>query len=356
MRPGLSAPAFWWQPRPTLTALLLSPLSLVYGAISGARMRSPPRGRAAVPVVCIGNFVVGGTGKTPMALALAAMLRAAGERPVFLTRGFGGTLGREAPVEVDAQRHDAAAVGDEALLLARAAPTVVCADRVAGARLAEELGTIILMDDGFQNPALAKDLSLVLADASAGIGNGFCLPAGPLRAPMARQLPRADAVILVGAPGPGGDEVARLAAAAGCPVHTASLAAVGGRELAGRDVLAFAGIGRPEKFFASLREVGARVVVGRCFGDHHPYSLQDLATLAGEARSKGLLPVTTAKDMVRLAALARTARADARTDPQLIAFLDDLKVLEIRLVPQDGEGLGMLLGEALKRARKAPVA
>ncbi|MEP9366848.1 tetraacyldisaccharide 4'-kinase [Xanthobacter sp. VNH20] len=293
------APAFWSHPR-SLAGLLLAPVGWIVGAVTLRRMAQP--GVAVdVPVICVGNPTVGGAGKTPTALALLGRLKARGATPFALLRGHGG---REAgPLLVDLARHDAAAVGDEALLLAQAAPTVVSRDRVAGARLAVAQGAShIVMDDGFQNPSLHKDAALLVVDSAAGLGNGHVLPAGPLRAPFLAQAARADALLVIG-PGEAGKAVAaqavgRLEVLRGKLVADAEDAAA----LAGRRVFAFAGIGRPDKFFRTLRDLELDVVESQAFPDHHPYTPADLSTLHREAEAGGLCLVTTAKDAARLGA------------------------------------------------------
>lgn len=293
MRP----PAFWDAHPHHPAALALRPLGALYGRLTAARM-ARPGARGPCPVLCLGNFTLGGAGKTPAALALADILRDLGARPAFLSRGYGGRL--PGPVAVDPARHGAADVGDEPLLLARCAPAVVARDRVAGAALCAAGGAdVIVMDDGLQNPSLAKDLALAVVDAGAGIGNGLPFPAGPLRAPLADQWAHVAGLILVG-DGPG-EAVAEAALRHGLPVHRARLAAEPGA-LAGRRVLAFAGIGRPQKFFATVRESGADVAATRAFPDHHPYAAGDLAALAAEAARLGADLVTTEKDAVRLPA------------------------------------------------------
>lgn len=292
MRP----PAFWRGGPGHPAARLLSPLAALYGTMTVRRMGRPGQ-RAPCPVLCLGNFTLGGAGKTPAARAVAAILRARGETPVFLSRGYGGRL--PGPVQVEPGCHGAGDVGDEPLLLARDAPVVVARDRVAGAALCREIGaTVIVMDDGLQNPGLAKDLAFAVVDGGAGHGNGRVFPAGPLRAPASRQWPHVAGVILIGGGG-AGEPVAAQAAAWGLPVHRGRLAAEG-PDFAGRRVLAFAGIGRPEKFFATLAEAGADLAATRSFPDHHPYRPADLHRLAAEARHLGAALVTTEKDSVRL--------------------------------------------------------
>ena len=296
----MKAPGFWSKP-PGLLSLALSPIAAVYGAIATRRM-SRPGETVPVPILCIGNVTVGGSGKTPTALALAAMLRREGRVPAFLTRGYGGR--QPGPLVVDGARHRAADIGDEALLLAREAPTIVSRDRPAGARLAAQQGAdIVVMDDGLQNPSLAKTFAVAVFDGMAGIGNGCVLPAGPLRAPLAGQWERIDAVLVMG-PGKAGDRIAQEADARGLPVTRATLRArPSDRDrLMGRGILAFAGIGRPEKFFATCREAGLDIVASRSFPDHHVYNRRTISDLLDRADQAQLLPVTTEKDAVRLVA------------------------------------------------------
>lgn len=292
----MRAPSFWYRERPGLAGHLLSPLGALYGAVASRRMARAPDWRSPLPVVCIGNPTVGGAGKTPTAIAVAGRLAELGRRPVFLSRGYGGKI--EKPTVVDPAAHGAGEVGDEALLLASRGPAVVSPDRVAGAREAESLGDVIVMDDGFQNPALAKTLSLLVVDGARGIGNGLCLPAGPMRAPLQAQLSHADALLVIGEGEPG----ERLAAASGLPVLLARLApdAQARADLEGERVLAFAGIGRPEKFFASLEACGAQIAGRRSFPDHHRFTASEAAALLSQASKVGARPVTTQKDMMRL--------------------------------------------------------
>lgn len=297
----MRAPAFWWQP-PGLFARLLAPLGWIYGAVTLRRMRRQGTD-CGVPVICVGNFVAGGAGKTPTAIALAELLTHIGETPFVLMRGYGGSL--PGPVEVHPQHHAARAVGDEPLLMARHARTVIARDRLAGANLARALGaSVIVMDDGLQNPALTKRLRLAVVDGASGVGNGRCLPAGPLRAPLVEQLTQVDAVLIIG-PGAAGEAVAAQATARGLAVLGARLdpAADAVARLEGQAVLAVSGIGRPEKFAATLRESGARIVAERAFGDHHSYSAEDVKALVAEAALYESLIATTEKDWVKLAPL-----------------------------------------------------
>lgn len=330
----MRTPGFWSARSPTWTARLLSPAAVLYGAVAGRRMAQDGV-RAALPVICIGNFTAGGAGKTPTALALATLLRAAGERPAFLTRGHGGRA--RTPLLVDPAVHDHRAVGDEPLLLARAGPTVVSPDRPAGAALAAATGaSLVLMDDGLQNPSLKKDLALAVVDGETGIGNGLCLPAGPLRAPLSAQWPFVDGIVLMGR-GAAGARVAAEAERRGVPVFHARLApdsAIAER-LDGARVLAFAGIGRPEKFFRTLEDCGATVVERVALADHHVYRPGEAEALLAHARAKGLVPVTTEKDAARLPAL------------------DGLLALPVTARLEDPAGLRALLAAALARRRAA---
>lgn len=275
------------------------PLAAVYGAIAGHRLQRKGFD-AGIPVFCVGNYHVGGAGKTPTVLALVKLLRDLGETPVVLSRGYGGRL--RGPVMVDQGRHAAADVGDEPLMLARAVPVAVARDRIDGVALARSQGaTVIVMDDGFQNPAIAKDASLIVIDAQRGLGNACVFPAGPLRAPLPPQIARTDALIVVGG-GAAAAAVAAAVAAQGKPVMSAQLKAddASVASLNGKRVLAFAGIGDPVRFFRTLRASGVEVVRERVFADHHPFSQGEIETLIAEARRDALTLVTTEKDLARL--------------------------------------------------------
>jgi tetraacyldisaccharide 4'-kinase len=313
-------PAFWWR---SGTGALLAPLGAIYGAVAGLRMRS--RGQqAGVPVICVGNLTVGGAGKTPAALAVAQLLHAAHERPFFLSRGYGGRLA--GPVRVNPALHRAADVGDEPMLLARLAPTIVARDRVAGAALARFAGaSVIVMDDGLQNPSLAKDLPLVLVDGRRGIGNGRVIPAGPLRAPLKRQLDRVRALVVVGVP-EGAASLLDLAERRGMTVfhgrlepHRAVVDAIGRRK-----VLAFAGIADPAKFFATLLAAGVDIADRAAFADHHRYSAAEALDLIARAKANNLMLVTTEKDLVRLTGT-----------PQLEELAAHASALPVRLVIEE---------------------
>ncbi len=275
------------------------PLGAVYGVIAGHLLQREGFD-AGIPVLCVGNYHVGGAGKTPTVLALVKLLRELGETPVVLSRGYGGQL--RGPVKVDPERHVAADVGDEPLMLARTVTVVVARDRIEGVALARsQNASVILMDDGFQNPAIAKDASLIVIDGGRGLGNGCVFPAGPLRAPLPPQLDRTDALIVIG-DGSAAEAVAALVAARGKPVLKAQVRAdeASVAVLRGKPVLAFAGIGDPARFFRTLRANGIGVVREHVFADHHPFSENEIEALAREAERNGLMLVTTEKDLARL--------------------------------------------------------
>jgi tetraacyldisaccharide 4'-kinase len=295
------APDFWWRSETRPQALALWPVSRLLGAVAGWRMKRPPRFDPPVPVLCVGNFVVGGAGKTPTAMALARIARGRRLTPGILSRGYGGSL--KGPVVVDPALHNAGQVGDEAILHAQAAPTVVASDRAAGARrLIAEGADFIIMDDGFQNPSITKDLSLIVVDAGSGAGNGYVMPAGPLRAPLDLQLRRADCLLVVGT-GNAAEPLIRKAARAGRPAMAAQLQPIQIRQWRNEPVLAFAGIGRPEKFFETLRGIRADVVETRSFPDHHMFTSNEADEMLAVAKAKNLRLVTTEKDRMRLAGM-----------------------------------------------------
>jgi len=318
----LRAPDFWKRDGGTLAPWLLGPLEGVTARLTASRL-SRPGWRAPVPVLCCGNAGVGGAGKTTVALDLGRRLVARGLAVHFLTRGYGGRL--PDATRVDPERHGAAEAGDEALLLTRVAPTWIAADRAAGARAAVAAGAAALvMDDGLQNPALVKDVSLLVIDGSAGFGNGRLLPAGPLREPVAAAAARSSAAVLIGED--------RCQAQALLPsaleVLRARLApASNGSALAGQRVLAFAGIGNPDKFWSTVAKTGAVLVGSARFADHHFYREAELRRLAAQAERLDAALVTTAKDAVRLPPAWREA----------------VHVLGARLVWEDAARLESLL-------------
>jgi tetraacyldisaccharide 4'-kinase len=335
-------PDFWNAGAPGTPAMLLAPLAALYAGAVRLRFALTSPARAAVPVICVGNPGLGGGGKTPTAIAVARRLDAMGAAPHFLTRGYGGRLA--GPVTVDRARHSAADVGDEPLLLAAVAPTHVARDRVAGARAAAKAGAgAIVMDDGFQNPELGKDCALLVVDGAIGIGNGLVFPAGPLRETFSDQLARASALIVIGAGAPG-EAAARAATGAGVEVLRASLVpGPGAPDLAGAPVVAFCAIARPEKFFASLEAVGARLAARIAFADHHPFGAGGVARiLEMTARHGGAVPVTTEKDLVRL---------NDANDPQR-RLRQVLKVLPVEIAFSEPDRLDALLRAALAARRE----
>jgi tetraacyldisaccharide 4'-kinase len=290
-------PGFWWR-SDAAAARLLAPAAAAYGFVAARRM-AQPGWRAGVPVLCIGNFTVGGSGKTPTAIAVAKLLTAAGRRPFFLSRGYGGALA--GPARVDMQ--GAAAVGDEPLLLARVAPAIVAHDRPAGARAAIAAGAdAVVMDDGWQNPSLAKDLVIAVLDGRRGIGNGRVFPAGPLRAPLASQIDHADALLVIGPAGPAAVPAIAAADRRRLPRFAGDLVPDPGAvaRLSGTRAFAFAGIADPNKFFATVEESGITVAARRGFPDHHRYTADEIARLMADAAAQRLTLLTTEKDLARL--------------------------------------------------------
>ena len=289
----MQAPNFWANDG--VLSRLLAPFGWVYGMGAMARRLCTTPYRAERPIVCVGNFVAGGAGKTPVALAIADWYLSKGLSPHFLTRGYGGRLA--GPLQVDLQTHGAEDVGDEALLLARKAPTWVSRARPAGAKAAVAAGAdIVIMDDGFQNPGLYKDLSVVVVDGGYGIGNGRVMPAGPLREFLKDGLSRADAMVILGQ-----NRVFKL---------TANMTTIDASLIPdaislppdSRPVVAFAGIGRPQKFFDTLSEMGFEIAAAKPFADHHPYSDREISALKALAAESGARLITTEKDLVRLSA------------------------------------------------------
>ncbi|MGH7153131.1 MAG: tetraacyldisaccharide 4'-kinase [Acetobacteraceae bacterium] len=320
-------PEFWQHSRPTRTARALSPISLLVAGLTAKRV-ARSGWRAPVPVICCGNVTMGGSGKTTLALDLAHRLLAHGLRVHFLSRGYGGSAGGGRRV----QREDPAAlVGDEALLLAAVAPTWVGSDRAASARSAVEAGAeVLVLDDGLQNATLHKDLSLLVVDGGAGFGNGLVLPAGPLREPIRAGAVRCQAAVLIGCDH--SDAIAKLPG--GLPVLRAKpiLSAEVG-SLKGQPVVAFAGLARPEKFFAALENAGVTIRKRIPFADHHPYSVRDLRRLLRIAAAQGAVAVTTPKDAARLSAEHRK----------------QVRVIGVSLEWDDAGLIETLLGQFIKR-------
>lgn len=330
----LEEPGWWYAPSGDMRARLLAPLAAVYAWAGERRIRRTQAYRSRLPVVCVGNFTAGGTGKTPLALAIARHLVDEGEHPVFLTRGFKGS--HKGPRWVDADHDTAAEVGDEPLLLARAAPVMVARDRRLGAIAIEEgdrTASVIVMDDGLQNPALAKDLAIAVVDGRRGLGNGAVIPAGPLRAPLELQMALADAIVVNQPPATDG---APLAAASTVledlrrhfpgPVLAATPMPDGDVAwLAGAAVIAYAGIANPGRFFRLLENLGATIAARHAFTDHHPFTEADARRLLAEAAHRSARLVTTEKDLVRLMGLGRRRKElmEASTAVPIALTLED---------------------------------
>ena len=306
MRP----PDFWYNTPTGLKPQMLRPVGTLYALASRIRRTLQTPWHPLVPVICVGNLTVGGTGKTPTAIAIARLLQENGLEVHFLSRGYGSSV--RSPLQVDLVSHDAARVGDEPLLLADVAPTWVSSDRRASARQAVQAGAeILVMDDGHQNPSLRKDLSLVVVDGEVGFGNGRVLPAGPLRETVPDGLDRADAVLIIGEDRCNISQTLEACHNKSLNVLRGTLEADGSTEsLRGKRVLAFAGIGRPEKFYATLRHLGCNVVETQSFPDHHAYSVDEVDALVQKAKSMTAQLITTTKDKARLGpSLARQMRS-----------------------------------------------
>lgn len=320
-------PWFWKSRSRTgdLVAALLTPAAIVYQFGHNIRTKLTTPFHAGVPVICIGNATLGGAGKTPFAMMVASMLSDQGVNCFFLTRGFGGA--ETGPLRVDANKHDHTAVGDEALLLEKCAPTIVSRNRPDGARLAQQSGAdIIIMDDGFQNLSLRKDISILLTDNNRDVRHERLFPAGPFREPLEKARARADIVVNVGAPNetraPKADFAAWLA-----PVDPpAPIKAV-----------AFAGIGKPAKFFQTLDQLGFDLAEQIAFPDHHHFTDAQLVALTRNAKRHAAQLITTEKDYVRL--------------PE--AFRENVAILPVAMQVSDPPALKELLSARINAARRA---
>jgi tetraacyldisaccharide 4'-kinase len=364
-------PAFWWTEH-SAAATVLAPLGACYGAIAARNMARPGR-KAPVPVICVGNFTLGGAGKTPTAIALARLLLESGHRPFFLSRGYGGRIA--GPVRINHPHptlhpwergrlvralEDAGGtpalpggsagwcdVGDEPLLLAQVAPTVVARDRPAGVKAAAAGGAdAIIMDDGLQNPSVGKDLAIAVVDGRRGIGNGRTFPAGPLRAPLEAQLDHVDAVLVVGAAGRAAEHAIGAAQSRGVPVFHGDLdpAPDAVAALAGKPVLAFAGIADPDKFFATLEAHGIPATIRKPFPDHHRYAADEMSALVDCARRNGLTLVTTEKDLARLS-----------RDPAAADLIERSAVLPVTLRLRELPAVEAMLRDVIQGRQHGPI-
>lgn len=332
------APPFWWT-KADWRAWSLWPVSLVYGSIAGRRMARAKPPSVAVPVFCVGNFTVGGAGKTPTALAIAKAAKAKGLTPGFLSRGYGGSL--DVTTRVDPHHHRADAVGDEPLLLAQEAITVIARRRHQGAeRLVAEGVDFIIMDDGFQSARLRIDFALVVVDSGRGIGNGHIVPAGPVRAPLRQQMLQMSSLLRVGQ-GEAADPLVRRAARAGKPVRVASLVPRPAPEIRDRPLLAFAGIADPGKFYRTVESLGGKIALTRDFPDHHYFSEDELTDLMADADKAGLTLVTTAKDAARLAGHHGAAET----------LLARVRIVEVEMVFDDPQAPAKMIDEAIARCK-----
>lgn len=296
----MQAPDFWQSGKRGAIAVLLSPLGWFYGLVTKTRLVTTRAWVSPVPVICIGNLVTGGTGKTPVALDLAKQLQAKGRNVHFLSRGYGGK--EKGPLLVEPEYHGFARVGDEPLLLAAQAPTWVSHERRAGCIAAVKAGAdIIIMDDGFQNPYIKKDFSIIVIDGCYGFGNQKLIPAGPLRETIADGLARAQAVVIIGEDRTGSLD---LVSSYGHSPISAYLAPKPMPEgIKGKPVVAFTGIGRPDKFFETVSGLGCIVQKKIPFADHHPYTSADIKLLRNTAKKENARLLSTEKDARRLPVL-----------------------------------------------------
>ena len=345
----LSEPSWWYDDSRAWQAKLLSPLGWLYGCASAKRLRASSPYRAHFPVICIGNFTAGGTGKTPMARVIAGIVRDLGRTPVFLSRGYGGT--HAGPIFVDATRHTATEVGDEPLLLVDTAPAVIARDRAAGARLIERdaaTGTVIIMDDGLQNPSLIKNLTIAVVDGQRGLGNIAVIPAGPLRAPLAFQAGLVDAIVINGgSQTPDCPGLPDLLRSFSSPLFAARTQVTADAPLlSGVKVVAYAGIANPERFFRTLASQGAILCERIALRDHHAFTAADCERLLASATTHDARLITTEKDFARLVGRPEPALQQLRASSQALA-------IELVLADRDLFELRELIAKAIAPAARA---
>lgn len=318
----MKTPRFWSNKN--FISTLLRPLGYLYATATHFRVTHGKSQKVGRPVICIGNLTAGGTGKTPVAVSMAKLLQSQGKNPFFVSRGYGGTL---KDILVDNKKHTAFEVGDEPLLLSRQAPVVINSNRYLAAQKALKSGAeIIIMDDGFQNPGLYKDLSFLVFDGGFGYGNGLAVPAGPLRENLHSGLKRANAIIIIGE-----DEHNLANEFMELPVFKGKIVPVN-PQVNNREVIAFAGIGRPEKFYKSLNELGFNLVETLNFPDHHVYTKAELQKIITKAQKQGAVIFTTSKDFVKI-------------PPQMHKFFH---VLEIEIKWEDEEKLTTFIFDKIK--------
>lgn len=330
-------PRWWYGAGWHWQATLLSPLGHIIGSIAAARLRKTNSYASRLPVICIGNFTVGGSGKTPLALLVAQLVADEGRAPWFLSRGYGGRL--PGPIQVEPGVHGSVDVGDEPLLLARAAPTVISRDRAKGAQFIETAvpsNAVIIMDDGLQNPSLAKDLVIAVVSGDRGLGNGHVIPAGPLRAPLASQIGLGNVVVVTGqtnaAHGAVRETLQKLTQA---PLLSATTrASEDAASLRGRRVVSYAGIANPVRFFAMLESLGATIVERRAFGDHHAFSDRESRELIDTARRMSADLVTTEKDLARLSG-ASGASAELRNRSRVLKIETVIESVDLAILRQN---------------------
>ena len=329
-------PPSWWYNKNISPPALLSPISYLYGKIVCYRWEKTKSYKSQIPVICIGNFTVGGAGKTPTSLYICNLLIELGERPVFLSRGYGGT--EKGPRIVSFDFDHSGHVGDEPLLLAKSAPTVICANRAKGAEFIEQHDeldpSVIIMDDGFQNPGLHKDLNIVVIDAMSGIGNGRVFPSGPLRAPLDFQKTKADILLTIGK-----SSLPRIETPEALNI-SATIEPVSEQQDWLKDpIIAYTGIARPEKFYKTLQELGANIKQTFSYPDHHQFSEKEVKMLLNKSKSHSYKLVTTEKDFVRL-------RNSEENYKELRASSNVVKV-DLSLSQKDRESLKQVISDML---------